>query len=136
MVIAVNPKRRVSSFRSTNNRSAISPKPRNLSIESELKPVSSWETKCRKGIDFVGFPININYRFFLCVSNTSWQGDDLPVANSHSFPSVMKLVFVLVMYRLVRTGILLENVSPDSKGKRLIWNNLLFFFLRRQFNKL
>lgn len=62
-----NPKRNISSLNSPNNHSAILPNSRSLSISSELKPNSSWETKCRKGIDFVGFPINTNYHSLMCL---------------------------------------------------------------------
>lgn len=63
----VNPKRNISSLNSPNNHSAIFLNSRSLSINSELKPKSSWETKCRKGIDFVGFPINTNYQSLMCL---------------------------------------------------------------------
>lgn len=76
----------------------------------------------------LGFPLTL-ITIFLCASNASQQGDDLPVCGTQPLISICNdLVFVLVIHRLMRTVTLFENMSPDSKGQRLTRSSLFFFF--------
>lgn len=61
-----NPKRNTSSLNSSNNQSVIFPDSKSLSINRELKPNSSWESNCRKGIDCVTFHRNVDYYSLIC----------------------------------------------------------------------
>ena len=108
---------------------------------AELSIMNWKQTRPRRpyaGMELIllGFPLTL-ITIFLCASNASQQGDDLPVCGTQPLISICNdLVFVLVIHRLTRTVTLFENMSPNSKGQKLIWSTLFFFIFWRWFDKL
>jgi hypothetical protein len=74
-----------------------------------------------KELILLGFPLTL-ITILWCVSNASWQGCHLDVTKSYSDSSVIKLVFVLHAYRLIR------KFQSHIKMCHLIPKIVIFFF--------